>query len=149
MAWILCSFALFMANNTIRTSSTARHTAWKKGNDGGYSVNNNELDASFFMKTNFVRAVLTDGGMATNGAFSGAFVSTILGWAPDIRHAQVPFGVDDMDDPRATVYPFIFMRTQFPFMPTSLLEDWLKMETHCEWEQIDNNWDSITPSLSP
>ena len=147
MAWVLCSFVLFMANNGIRTNASVRHLAWKKGNDGSIEADSQKapLDASFFMKTGFLTPELTDGSAATDGLLSSEFVDTILGWAPDIRHAKVPFGVHNLGDSKADQYPFMLMKTKFPFMPETVVASWLKLETECEWEQIDSNWDDITP----
>lgn len=150
-AWILCYFSLFMAGNGIRNMSAVRHMAWMKGNDLDAGAQAGTVDSAFFAFNDFMTNGIREGTVST-GALSaggGTALGTILGWGmPDLWHVETGFGITGMSDAKASRYPFIFMNTKFPFMPTSLLEQWLMMKGTCEWEPVHENWEGFFDMIS-
>ena len=79
------------------------------------------------------------GDSDTDGIITDILAAIIV-WAPPVWACEARFGVDSVDD--ATTFPFTYMKTDFPFVPASSMEDFLRVEGHCEWERVNENWDS-------
>lgn len=154
-AWALTSYALFMSNNGIKSAMMARHAAWMKGNGLDSQSQASTLGTQFFdtdyYKFGELSKVTNSDGSTAGGLFSAGsdkWLGYLLTWTPDIRHSQTDFGVDNRGQAQGKPIPFAYVNVEFPFMPETVADDMLKVTTHCEWEQVDETWDSLGGMLS-
>ena len=157
MTWVLLFYCSFMGNNRVRCIVAARHAAW--GNGNAISVDQNTIRSAVF-HTNTDQVTLTvdthrssaqdnsnvQGGLdgAGGGGIMGDVIDGIVGAIrtifPPIHTADVKFGVEDKAG--ATMYPFIFMNTKFPYMEESDL-GFFSVEAHAEWDEVSNTWKTL------
>ncbi len=141
-AWCLMFVAAYMVNNADRCAVAARHAAWSKGN--GVDVNEASLASEVFLG-NLSLVKLEESTEQTSdasGQLSGnAIVEALLSMFPDIQKADVTFGTEGGAVP--STWPFVFMNTQYPFMPESKVASLLSVSSHSEWDTVTENWDSI------
>lgn len=150
--WSLFGFVAFMCNNGIRSVPAARHMAWMKGN--GLTPGQTGISTNFYAWTNYVTLATAereieaedplDDAPDTGDSDADGFITDVLAaiivWAPPVHVCEARFGIDGVAD--ADRYPFTVMKTTFPFMPESVVTNWLRVEGHSEWERVNENWDS-------
>ncbi len=144
-AWIIITYSLFMANNHIRAEMAARHAAWYKGTTGN-DMTQEQLDQWFFYQTNVAKVVYSDGegigsliGVDTKGV-------SFLDEKGFPTKATVTFGPGDAA--HATQFPFDLLKTQVPFMPSSMLTNCLSVSASCQWDHVGETWTSPGAALS-
>ena len=140
--WVLAYFASYMVNHSGRCAVAARHAAWSKGNGVEVSADSLRGDV-FFDNLPMVRlTTATEQTSDATGDLSGnIIVEAILGLFPDIQKADVAFGVEEGG--AVNTWPFMLTKTQFPFMPDSTVPTLMNVSVHCEWDSVNETWDSI------
>ena len=142
MAWTMMFYASYLTGHATRCAVAARHAAWAAGN--GTSADAATLGNDIFWNNkDLVRLTATTAQTSdASGMLSGnAIVEAILSIFPDIRKADVEFGLTGSGT--STAWPFVLTNVQFPFMPESGIDTLLKVQCHCEWDSVNENWDSI------
>ncbi len=142
MTFLLISYATFMASNNIRTVMAARHAAWMKGN--GSDPTAAVLDAGFFFQEGLCEVNQVEAeniASSLTGGDAGDYSDDAEG---PFRY-EVSFGIDNADG--TDKYPFILMKTKLPFMPETKLDNFLKVKSSCQWDEVGNAWQSLGDAL--
>ena len=148
MAWAMMSYAAYMTSHATRCAVASRHAAWSAGNGASASASGLAGDL-FFSNTNMVRLTATTGqGSDASGMLSSgnAIFGAILSIFPDIQKADVEFGVSGGGE--SDEWPFVLTDMHFPLMPASKVDTLMNVENHCEWDSVNENWDSIGDILT-
>lgn len=150
--WALFGYAAFMTGNGIRSVAASRHMAWMKGN--GLEPSQVGISTNFYGITNYVTMAIAEreieaedplsdspdtGDSDTDGVITDILAAVIL-WAPPVWACEARYGIDGIDD--ADQFPFSIMKTTFPYMPESQMTNFFRVEGHCEWERVNETWDS-------
>ncbi len=125
LLWIFFSFTTYMANNRIRTAMAARDAAWLKANGedptgsvpGAFYSSADASLAAASAGTEFTLALAIPTPFAAGQAWSNS----------------VSFGMAKGDLAGTTRYPFLLLNTHVPFMPDSLMDNFLSVATICAW----------------
>jgi len=145
--WIAVAFTTYMSTNHIRTAMAARHAAWLQGN--GATVSAGIIATNFFFQPEMV--TLESGqGVGIGGLMNGTNVADMETFSEGSHGpfvARVTFGnPDDTVESgpafiqSATTFPFIVLRSQVPFMPPSLMSEFLTVKSHCQWDEVGETW---------
>jgi hypothetical protein len=149
-AWIIISYSLFMANNSIRTEMAARYAAWYQANNSG---NNNspatgdQLDQYFFFQSGLSAVPqpepqpalignVIEGNMPTNA-------SSYSGNAP--YRVEVTFGVTTPSS--TSPFPFNLLSVQVPLMPNGTLPIY-SVNSYCQWDDDSDLWTNASQAFS-
>ena len=126
--WITASFAAFMNTNHIRTAMAARHAAWMHGNG--------VVDVQQIQSVGIGEFIAGKADTQKyNGQGNGPFRYT------------VSFGMDKADINTTTNYPFVLLKTELPFMPPSLPDRYIKVQSSCQWEEVNSTWTSFWTAI--
>lgn len=139
-SWIIITYSLFLGTNHIRTAMAARHAAWLKG-ETGQNATAAQIESQFFYDTGLVKVEnVTPVSLA--GLFSdpkgdtGKFKDR--GDGP--YKVKVTFGITAAEVNSTTKFPFDLMKTKLPFMPDTLMDKALSVESSCQWERTGDTW---------
>ena len=142
MTFLLISYATFMASNNIRTVMAARHAAWMKGNGGDPTAA--VMDAGFFFQDGLCEVKQVEAeGIASS--LTGGDAEGYTDDADGPFRYEVSFGIDNVDG--SDKYPFVLMKTKLPFMPETKLDNFLKVKSYCQWDEVSNAWQSMGDAL--
>ena len=138
--WITAGFATYMSTNHIRTAMAARHAAWLKGNGG--DVDPKAIATNFFMleedAADLVKVVESNGMGSIAGLISGD--NNNFGQKGRAYWVVVKYGITAENLTSTEKFPFTLMRTEVPLMPPSLIENLLRVESHCQWAEVGDTW---------
>lgn len=146
--WALITFATFMTTNHIRTAMAARHAAWQKGNGTDPSVE--DIEKKFFFSGGVLK-VDAGGGVGIAGLISGEHAADMQQFSSADHGpfaARVTFGVTADELNSCTTFPFTVMTTEFPLMPPTLMENYLQVESNCQWDEVGETWSDWQKALS-
>lgn len=146
--WAIIAFATFMTSNHVRTAMAARHAAWQKGN--GIEPSVEDIEKKFFFQTGVVK-VESGAGVGIGGLIGGANAANMEQFAEGDHGpfvARVKFGMTAEDVNGEVPFPFTIMTTQFPLMPPSLMENYLQVESSCQWDEAGETWTDWNKALS-
>jgi len=143
--WITASFAAFMNTNHIRTAMAARHAAWMHGNGGSPTPDN--IGSDFFFQ----------GGVVDVQQIQSVGIGEFIAGKADTQKYNgqgngpfrytVSFGMDKADINTTTNYPFVLLKTELPFMPPSLPDRYIKVQSSCQWEEVNSTWTSLWTAI--
>ncbi len=146
-AWALVSVATFMANNHVRTLMAARHAAWQKGM--GKTPSAEDIEAKFFFQGGLTK-VECGTGFGIGDLISGTNAADLTEFADGGRGpyvAKVSFGLTAEDLNTTTTFPMNLMGMQFPLMPSPVMEEFLMVESHCQWDEVGETWSDWKKAL--
>ena len=147
-AWIIFTFSTYMSTNQIRTAMAARHAAWLKGN--GEDPSTEAIASNFFYQAELVN-VEVGKGSGIGDLIGGSKVAEMDEFADADEGpyaARVTFGITTADVASVTSFPFTLMRTELPFMPPSLMTEFLQVESTCQWDDVGETWTDWEKALS-
>jgi len=145
--WIIGTYALFMAENKVRTAMAARYAAWYQGANGnGTLPTTAQIDEGFFQQAGV--STVTD---VTPQAAEVPVLNIPLGFndgtaANGMFKVQVTFGVSSLAS--ANQYPFVLLNTQVPYMPSSALTNAFSVQSSCQWDGVGDTWTTAGQALS-
>ena len=143
LVWIFLSFSTYMANNKIRAAMAARHAAWLQAN--GESINS--VPGAFFFGGDVGLAKAASGKKITLQR-----LPIVPLWQGSVWSNSVSFGMSSATLAGTTKYPFVLMKTRLPFMPPSLLDNFLSVDSACGWPgdvgDSYKDWNPITSGIS-
>jgi hypothetical protein len=142
--WVMVVFITWMGGNHIRTAMATRHAAWMAGN--GNSPTTANIAPSFFYEEGPCSVETTD-IVDTSDLLGGGAFADIVGTILDSLGGQrfrykVSYGIGEADVATTTIYPFNLMGAVFPFVGDTKIGSYLKVETSCQWEDVNETWDS-------
>ncbi|MEI6810003.1 MAG: hypothetical protein WCN95_14895 [bacterium] len=146
--WALIAFATFMTTNHVRTAMASRHAAWQKGNRTEPSVE--DIEKKFFFQAGVVK-VESGVGVGIGSLISGANAVNMEQFSAGDHGpfiARVKFGMTAEDMNSGVPFPFTIMTTEFPLMPPTLMENYLQVESSCQWDEVGETWTDWNKALS-
>ena len=147
--WITLSFVSYMSNNHIRTLMAARHGAWLKGNSADLDLVRTQFfpgDDQSLVTVSSHSSALSIAGALSGGATSA---SQNVPGSDGSWIVTVSFGMTPEELARNPRFPFNWMNTTVPFMPKSMLENWLTVESQAAWPaDCNNTWQSFSEAVS-
>lgn len=145
--WALVAVATFMTTNHGRTAMAARHAAWQKGMGTEPTVE--DIEKKFFFQGGLTK-VETGTGPGIGDLISGANVADLEKFSQGDHGpyvARVSFGLTAEELDNATTFPMTLMAVEFPLMPPPLMEEFLMVESHCQWDEVGDTWSDWKKAL--
>lgn len=143
--WITVSFAVFMNTNHIRTAMAARHAAWMRGNGGSPGPDN--IGNDFFFQGGVIGVEQMQSIGIGEFIAGNADTQKYDGEGNGPFRYTVSFGMDKADINTTTNYPFVLLKTELPFMPPSLPDRYTKVQSSCQWEEVNSTWTSFSEAI--
>jgi hypothetical protein len=138
LLWILLSFSTYMANNRIRTAMAARDAVWLQAN----GETTGSIPKAFFFGSDVNLAAVVPGQQFT--------LQTPIPspWSGSAWSNSVTFGMSAGNLSGTTKYPFVLLNTHVPFMPASLLDNFLSVNSGCAWpNDVGNTYNQLSDAL--
>ena len=132
--WMLVSFIAYMANNRIRTAMAVRDAAWLQSK----GISTESVPGAFFYGDDIHLVHVTPQQETLSLPIPDlTFYST---HDNDACNATVKFGMTASDLKNTAQFPFTLMNTHVPFMPDSLVDNFLSVTSNCAWpDEVDTD----------
>jgi hypothetical protein len=154
-AWIIITYSLYMANNSIRTEMAARYAAWYQANNPANQENGvnmpatgEQLDQYFFYQSGLSSVQQLTPPILIAQLFQSDVMPTntqTYSGNDNPVYVQVTYGVTTPTS--SSPFPFSLLSVQVPLMPNSTLGVY-SVNSSCQWDYDSDLWTNASQALN-